>query len=242
MEEYIDNAISFLNKIKTEEKKNILEAAKLVKESLKKNKPIFIYGTGHSQILAIEIFYRAGGLVPVNAMLDIGSSIHTGAIKSTGVERLPGYAKVLLDYFDVGKDDVIIIISNSGKNAVPVEMAEGARARGAKVIALTGVEYSKSVPAAAPSGKKLFEVADVVIDNKVPAGDAVLRLEGLDTPIAPISTIVNSAILHSITTEAIKMLLDEGIKPPVWKSSNVPGGDAFNKENIKKYKYRIKAL
>ena len=242
MDKYFDGVISLLNKVRETQRDKILEAAKLVKEALKKDKLIHVYGTGHSQVLAIEVFYRAGGFVPVNAILDLGSSVYGGAMKSTGVERLQGYAKILLDYYDIGQDDVLIVVSNSGRNALPIEMAMGARERGAKVIAITSIEFSSKFPSRHPSGKRLYDVADIVIDNHVPPGDALLEVEGIKTKIAPVSTIVNSAILHSIMAEAAKMLVDEGIEPPIWLSANVPGGDEYNKKYLEKYKYRIKHL
>ena len=242
MDKYFDEVISLLNKVRETQRDKILEAAKLVKEALKKDKLIHVYGTGHSQVLAIEVFYRAGGFVPVNAILDLGSSVYGGAMKSTGVERLQGYAKILLDYYDIGQDDVLIVVSNSGRNALPIEMAMGARERGAKVIAITSIEFSSKFPSRHPSGKRLYDVADIVIDNHVPPGDALLEVEGIKTKIAPVSTIVNSAILHSIMAEAAKMLVDEGIEPPIWLSANVPGGDEYNKKYLEKYKYRIKHL
>ena len=171
VDKYFDGVISLLNKVRETQRDKILEAAKLVKEALKKDKLIHVYGTGHSQVLAIEVFYRAGGFVPVNAILDLGSSVYGGAMKSTGVERLQGYAKILLDYYDIGQDDVLIVVSNSGRNALPIEMAMGARERGAKVIAITSIEFSSKFPSRHPSGKRLYDVADIVIDNHVPPGD-----------------------------------------------------------------------
>jgi len=242
IEEFFKKVVELLEEVKKDQKNKIEEAAKLVKEALKADKLIHIYGCGHSQILAQEVFYRAGGLVPIDAMLDLGTSLYTGALKSTSAERLPGYEKLLLDYYDIKEGDVLIIVSNSGRNPVPVGLAIEAKKRGAKVIALTSVEFSSKFKSRHPSGKRLFEVADLVIDNKVPPGDAVLDVPGIRTKVAPVSTIINSAILHSMLSLAAKMLADEGVEPPVWMSANVEGGDEFNRRYIAKYKYRIKAL
>jgi len=242
IDEFFKGVINLLEKVKEAQKENMLKVAELVKNALKEDRLIHIYGCGHSQILAQEVFYRAGGLVPINAMLDLGTSLYTGALKSTPAERLPGYAKMLLDYYQIKKGDVLIIVSNSGINAVPVDLALGAKERGATVVAITSVEFSKTSPARHPSGKKLYEVADIVIDNFVPPGDALLSVPGIKTKVAPVSTIINASILHSILSTAAKMLADEGVEPPVWLSANVPGGDEFNKRYIEKYRYRIKAL
>ena len=242
IEMYFNKVMSLLKEVLDTQKEEMLKAAKLIKDALKNDKLIHVYGTGHSQVLAVEVFYRAGGLVPVNAMLDLGSSIYTGALKSTGIERLYGYAKVLLDYYEVGRDDVLIIISNSGRNPLIIDMALEARERGAKVIAITSVNYSSSLPSRHKSGKRLFQVADIVIDNHVPTGDAAIEVEGIKTKMLPVSTILCAAILHSIIGEAVKMLADEGVEPPIWLSANVPGGDEFNKRYLRKYKFRIKHL
>jgi len=242
IDEFFNGVIELLKKVKETRKDVMLKAAEVIKNALKEDKLIHVFGCGHSQILVQEVFYRAGGLVPINAMLDLGTSLYAGALKTTPVERLPGYAKMLLDYYQIGKGEVLIVISTSGINPVPVEVAMGAKERGATVIAITSVEFSKSSPARHPSGKKLYQVADIVIDNLVPPGDALLSVPGIRTKVAPVSTIINAAILHSILSTAAKMLADEGIEPPVWLSANVPGGDEFNKRYIAKYKFRIKAL
>ncbi len=242
IDDFFEGVMNLLKKVKETQKEVMLKVAELIKDVLKEDKLIHIYGSGHSQILAQEVFYRAGGLVPINAMLDLGTSVYAGALKSTSVERLPGYGKLLLDYYQIEKGDLLIIVSSSGINVVPVDLALGAKERGATVVAITSIEFSKSSPARHSSGKKLYEVADIVIDNLVPPGDALLSVPGIKTKMAPVSTIINSVILHSILSMAAKILADEGIEPPVWLSANVPGGDEFNKAYVKKYKYRIKAL
>ncbi|MEZ0345885.1 MAG: SIS domain-containing protein [Infirmifilum sp.] len=224
------------------QEENLERAADLIADSLGKGGFLYVFGTGHSMILALEMFYRAGGLVRVYPLFDLSISGFGGAVRSTFLERTPGYAKSILDSVPIYPNSVIIIVSNSGKNAVPVEMAKEARDRGMKVIALTSVEYSRSVPASNPLGKKLFELADIVIDNKVPAGDAVLKLEGFPQKVAPVSTIVCAFILQAITARVVEKLLEKGVKPEVWMSSNVPGGDEANRSYIHKYLEKIKYL
>lgn len=242
IKEFKETVFRIINNVLESESGNIDKAAEVVVDSLAKDKLIYVFGTGHSMILAMEIFYRAGGLVPVYPLLDISVSAYNGALKSTSIERLSGYAKVLLDYYNPDPESTLIIVSNSGKNAVPVEMAIEAKNRNVKVIALTSIDYSKSAPPANPAGKRLFEVVDVVVNNKVPAGDAAISIEGLEQKIAPVSTIINAFILQSIVIRTVEKMLERGLKPPIWLSANIPGGDEFNKKYLERYLNRIKPL
>jgi len=193
-------------------------------------------------MMAQEMFSRAGGLVRVYPVFDTSLSVMDGAVKSTLLERAPGYARILLSSITLHPNSVLMIFSNSGKNSVPVEMAIAAKERGLKVVAVTSVGYSKSVPPDNPYGKRLFEVADVVIDNKVPAGDAVVAIPGLDAPMGAISTIVNAFIAQLVAMKTAQKMLERGVKPEVWVSANVPGADAKNLVYLEKYRNAVKYL
>ena len=236
----IDNIIE---KILSEEAENIVRASEEIVKSIMSNKMVYVLGTGHSMLVAIEMFHRAGGLARVYPMLDIDLSPFSGASKSSAIEKLSGFADVLIEYYSPSEGDVLIVISNSGKNAVPVEAAVLARERGVRVIAITSIEYSKKLRPENRFGKRLFEVADVVIDNKVPEGDASIEIEGLGGKrIAPVSTIVNSFIIHSLEILVVERLIERGYEPEIWVSVNIPHSTDLNKKLLDKYKNVIKYL
>jgi uncharacterized phosphosugar-binding protein len=222
------------------EKINI--AANLIADSLNNQGWIYTSGTGHSHMLAEEIFYRAGGFARVIPILDPDLMLHKDASGSTEVERREGYASELLKDYKMTKNDVFIISSNSGRNAVSIEMAQIAQNSGAKVIVLTNLSHSKSVRSRHSSGLKLYEVCDVYLDNFGEIGDAAVDLDGLNSKMGATSTVVGAALLHAIMIQAASILVDKGIQPEIFNSSNSDDGEAYNESLIAKYKGQIKSL
>jgi uncharacterized phosphosugar-binding protein len=247
IDKYFDKIVEILEKIKNNEEKNIEKAAEVISKAIMENRIIHIFGTGgHSNIAAEEMFYRSGGLIPINAILDPGINLAFGAIRSILVERTPGYAQSILKNYDLKEGDVMIVANQYGINSVTIDTALEAKKLGLTVIAITSPEFSKKVPldhpARHPSKKNLFEIADIVINGYMPFGDAVLEIKGVEQKVAPVSTIINAFVVNSIVARTIEKLVEKGIEPPIWVSANIPGGEEANKKWIEKYKGRIKHL
>src|SRR6185503_4082725 len=200
-ESYVDGLQAVLDRIKREQASNIKAAGQLVAAALSAGGVIHTFGTGHSHLIADEAFFRAGGIAAINPILDERFIFLKGALESTRAERENGLARELIAPEDVRTEDAAVIISNSGRNAVPVEMALEMKALGVKVIAVTNLEQSRASSARHASGKRLYELADVTIDNCVPPGDALLSLPEVAAKIGPASTVAGAAIMNSIIIE-----------------------------------------
>jgi len=233
---------SLLKKVKEEERENIEKAAQVLAESLENGGILHVIGAGHSAIIGEELAYRAGGLVPVNPIMNTDINVYHGALKSTEMEHVEGYAEIILRAMQVQKGDVVLVVSSSGVNTFPVEAAIKAKSLGCPVIAITSLEYSKSLTPKNKYNKRLFEVADVVIDNKVPRGDATLEIPGFQMKIFPVSTIIVAFIAQTIVVLAIKKLVEKGVEPPVFLSAHLPGAQEHNIKVIERYKNRLKYL
>ncbi len=243
LETYIDGLQAVLERIRIEQAGKIKEAGQLVGAALSAGGVIHTFGTGHAHLIADEAFYRAGGIAAINPILEERLIFLKGALESTRAEREHGLAAALLEREDVKAEDAAIIISNSGRNAVPVEMALEMKARGIKVIAITNLEQSRSSSALHVSGKRLYELADVTIDNCVPAGDALLSLPETKSKIGPASTVAGAAIINSIIIEAVAGLLQQGEHVPVLPSANVEGvGERELRDILAPYAGRIRYL
>lgn len=207
------------------------EAGRLGAEAILKGGLIHAFGTGHSHMIAEEMFARAGGLVLVNAIFEPSLMLHEGVARSSAVERLPGYVQSIMDLEPLTPGDLMIVVSNAGRNAVPVEAAMYAREHGLKVVAITSLAHSQSQPPNHPSGKKLFELADVVIDNGGIPGDAAVEVPGTGVWTASTSTVVGAMIAEAIVAAVVERLQAAGMAPlPVLRSGNLEGAKAHNQQ------------
>ncbi len=240
-EKYIKAIIEMLNRIIGEELQSLKKGGEILAEAIENGKPIFAWGSTHSCTTMQDIFARAGGLIPINAVFVPGlEGLQKFPITlPTAMERLSGLADAVLDNLPIQRGDVLICVSVSGRNSMSVEMAKGAKERGLKVIAVTSMEYTKSVESRHPSGKKMYEFADVILDNKAIKGDALLEADGAPQKFCPGSGITSSAILQCLVASTVGELLKRGVEPPLFLAANVEGGDEYNQRMFEKYKDSI---
>ncbi len=235
---YFESIKEHLDRLVNEQEQLIKEAALWVAKTLIQDKIIHTFGTGHSHMIGLELFVRAGGLANVNAMLDSTVMTSEGARRSAAIERIPGLSRVIWDQHHIDPEDIMIVISNSGRNAMPIEMAMLAKEHGMKVLAITSLEQSAKYPSRHPGGKKLSEIADLVLDNKVPSGDGILQIDGNLT--GAVSSISGIFLVNLIATEGMKIAAAQGVKLPIYFSQNVDGFS--NEELYTKFEDRIKHL
>lgn len=237
---YTDIVVETIQKAYDSQAETILSVARLMADTIESKRNIFVFGCSHAGILAQEVFYRTGGLAVINPIFFSGFSLDTKPITMTSaLERISGLGTTILKQNHVQKGDLLIIHSVSGRNHVPVEMATEAKKMGINTVCLTNLDYSRNVTSRHPSGKRLFEVCDIVIDNCGEVGDAAISLQGLPEKIGPTSTAVGVALINAIIIEAVENLIERGIVPPVFMSANLDGGDAHNERIFAEYKENI---
>ena len=220
-----------------------LDAARdAVAATLEAGKIVYAAGSGHSYFIALETFYRAGGIAAAQAVLDEDLMLHRGAERSTHLERESGRAATVLNRFAIGAGDVVFIASNSGRNAYPIELCEGARARGAVTIAITSLAHATRTTSRHGSGQRLFEIADIVLDNCGVYGDASVPIAGRDVAMGPTSTIVGVYLINTVLAEAVETLAARGIAPDVYQSANMQGAEAQSEAMIARWRPRIAGL
>ncbi|HOU11562.1 MAG TPA: SIS domain-containing protein [Anaerolineae bacterium] len=241
--DYFEAIINLLQEVRETQREAMERAAVVMADAIQADHLIYAFGPTHAGILAQELFYRAGGLVPINPILPPGltTDVRPSTLTSR-LERMPGLAAHILAETPLEAGDVLIVHSVSGRNAVAVEMAQGARERGVFVIAVTSLRYSSAVQPRQVGMPRLFEVADLVLDNRAPIGDALVALPGLPQNVGPSSTITGAALLNAVVVRVAELLLERTGDPPVFMSANLDGGDVHNRRWLEHYRGRLTYL
>lgn len=228
--EFFDKAKEIMEKLENTQQENITAAAKLISESIRNGGILQAFGSGHSYAGAIEVCGRAGGLIPSKQIKDRSEGIY---------ESVEGNAYFLMRCVDIHPSDIFILISNSGRNPLTIEMADYIKKKGNKLIVVTALDVSKASTSRHSSGKLLYEFADVVLDNQSQFGDAALDVEGFDSKVCGTSSFSTCLLLQQTMYEAVKDMVAHGYEPPVYKSANIDGGREFNAVLEEKYGSRI---
>ena len=231
--DYLNGIVELLKRIEAEEGEKLKAAAEVVADVICRDGIVHTFGCGHSHLPCLDTFYRAGGLACVSPILDEDLMLHDGAAKSSRMEKMSGIAAEAFRRAGVKKDDLVVVISASGKNAAPVEMCECAKSAGVKLVTISSSAY-------VDHGAKLLLLGDIAIDCKVPYGDAVIDVG--EAKMGGLSTYASLFILNSILIEGAKKALARGTVPPIYISGNVEGGTAKNIALEERYFGRIKRL
>lgn len=243
VEEYFAAAARVLQRLADEQREPIRAAGRIIAGAVARGGVLHVFGAGHSHLLAEEAFFRAGGLAAVNPILDARLTFQHGIFESTRAERRPGYAREILAREEVHALDAAMIVSNSGRNAVPVEMALELRARRIPVIAVTSIAHSRSAAPPHAAAQRLFEIADVAIDTCVPVGDAAVDVPGVPARMGPLSTVAGAAVIHAIMIEAVGQLSAGGAQVAALPSANMAGTtEQMLREMFAPYRGRIRYL
>ena len=244
---YLDSSLALMRRILDEEREPMDLAAGRIAEQIAADRLVHVFGPGgHSNLASQEIFFRAGGLMHISAILDEGTLLSSGALRSMAIERTPGYGKVVIADRRLGAEDMLILVNAYGINAALIDAALEARSRGVTLIGVSSREHADNTPsdhpARHPTKKNLHDVVDIAIDTKVAIGDAVVSMDGMSQPIAAISTFANAFALNCLVIRTVAKLVERGIEPPVWRSGNAPGGDAANARFVDRFHDRVKSL
>lgn len=247
MGEYLGKIEGLLERIHKEEEGSIKKVAEALAGQIRKDKLIYIWGPGgHSNMNAMEVFFRAGSLMHVSAILDGGTLLSNGALRSMAIERTPGYGRIVIEDNGIKKGDLLIIANAYGINTTCIEAALACKEIGAATVSVSSAEHARETPPDHParhsSGKNLDEICDYHIDSKIVSGDAVMDIGGIGQKMGAISTFCNAYILNSLMMETGAILGSEGMEVPIWKSGNAPGGDEWNDKYIPRFKGRVRWL
>lgn len=245
--QYLASTHSLMQLIMSDERDALDLAAAKLADQIAADRLVHIFGPGgHSNLAAQEVFFRAGGLMHISAILDEGTLLSNGALRSMAIERTPGYGKVVINNQRLGECDTLILVNAYGINAALIDAALTAKQNGVFLIGVSSREHASNTsadhPARHPTKHNLHDIVDIAIDTKVPIGDAVIGVPGMSENIAAISTFANAFALNCLVIRTVAKLVERGIEPPVWRSGNAPGGDEANGRFIANFHSRVRAL
>ena len=239
---YLKNIIDLLEKLESTQEEVIEQVSAVCADRIYNGGLLYFFGTGHSHMVCEEPFYRAGGLACVYPILETDLMLHEGASKSSGYERLEGLGNIVIANTGLGKGDILFIASNSGRNCAVIDAALEAKKRGAITVAITSMNHTTQVSSRHSSSLNLYQVCDYVLDNGGVAGDASVQLPGLSQHIAPTSSVIDLTLVNLIMVNIVERMLEKGMNPPLFMSSNSDGGDKANKSVLEVYRERIPSL
>lgn len=239
-EQFFSGIAQIFEQVQQTQGRAIEQAAELIAEAVIHDGVVHLFGTGHSNVIAEEVFGRANTLAPVNQVVDLSMAGSVNTVRSFYLERVEGIGQLIFEHVRAQPQDVFLVISNSGRNAVPIDFARSAQEHGHKVIVETCVEFSLSQPSRHSSGKRLLDYADVILDNKTPYADMVVSVEGGKHGLGSASGIMGSILVHATLVEAATKIKERGIEPPVFMHGNLDGGMEYNQSLLDKYWLRIR--
>lgn len=242
IKEYFNSIDNKLNTVLDEEFENLAKGSEVIAEAIQNDGILYVFGCGHSHIFGEELFFRAGGLAAIYPVFHEPLMLHEGPVRASQIERKNDYAEKFIEDYNITNKDVVLVISTSGINPVPVDVANYAKKQGAKVITITSKEYSSSQESRHKDNLKLYDVGDIVIDNKVPKGDAALEHDNLSVAFGPLSSVLGITVIQSMIAEATKIMIENDFEPPVFLSGNIAGSDNHNNQLVEKYGNRIPLL
>lgn len=246
-DEYCDGVVSLMRQIQQDEKVNLDAAARLMAKQIAGDRLVHVFGPGgHSNLGAQEVFFRAGGLMHINAILDEGTLLSNGALRSMAMERTPGYGRIVVENENLDETDLLILVNAYGINAALIDAALTAREKGVTLIGISSREHAENTasehPARHPGKQNLHDLVDVAINTKVPIGDAIISIPGISESTSAVSTFANAIALNTLIIRTIVHLRDAGVEPPIWRSGNAPGGDDANAKFIENFRGRVRGL
>ncbi|MBA3326383.1 MAG: SIS domain-containing protein [Rhodobacteraceae bacterium] len=245
--DYLAQTIDLMRRILDEEAGPLARAAARMADQIAADRLVHAFGPGgHSNLATQEIFFRAGGLMHVSAILDEGTLLSNGALRSMAMERLPGYGRNVIADARLGEGDLLILVNAYGINAALIDAAIEARGRGVALIGVSSRLHAESTasdhPARHPTKANLHDLVDIPIDCKVPVGDALVDIAGVGESIGAVSTFANAFALNCLVIRTVTDLAARGIEPPVWRSGNAPGGDEANGRLLARFRDRVRKL